>query len=74
MNQVVKACCIIHNMVVKRRMRDYTGTARFRLRKEESSLPSDVLLVTRGENTYDRARFWREFVDPIENATCNRAL
>lgn len=33
---------------------------------EETEIPS-VSIVPHNEDTYEQAKFWREFIDPIEN-------
>ncbi|CDF36381.1 unnamed protein product [Chondrus crispus] len=69
MNSIVRACCILHNNIVKSRLHTYNGTAALRFTDEETTLPSDIQIVSTGEGTYEQATFWRKYIDPIEKTT-----
>lgn len=69
MNSIVKACCILHNMIVKRRKHLYTGTKSLQFVDEDTGLPSEVSIVTRGEGTYEQAAFWRKLLTQSKTQT-----
>lgn len=60
--EVVKACCIIHNMVAVER--GYEGTMQFKKELEEEENDIELERVVRPECRYEQARMWREeFID-----------
>lgn len=68
MNNIVKTCCIIHNMIVKHRMSQYSGTQCLYIDDNECSLTSDIRVISRGRQSYEQAAFWRDFIDPFESS------
>lgn len=76
LNKVVKACAIIHNMVVEHRKDTYSGTTNIRGYEEEieQNLPIKLEDVLRPESTYEQALFWREALDPTEDAVQHSLL
>lgn len=67
MNYIVKACCIIHNMICEERKDQYSGTTNIRIESEEDRMPIEVSLVTDSSCTYEQAAIWRCDVDKIED-------
>ena len=69
MEYVVKACCILHNMIAAER--GYTGTAKFRLAEDMDlqNLPISLQHIRRPSSTYEQAQIWRMHLDPIEDRT-----
>jgi Plant transposon protein len=58
MEDVIYACCIIHNMVVECRRESYSGTRNARVTDLQAYVGSHVSLVTEPENLREASMFW----------------
>ncbi|PXF46294.1 hypothetical protein BWQ96_03950 [Gracilariopsis chorda] len=76
LNMVVKACCVIHNMICNSRKESYTGTTKVAYTDEklDQMRSVDFEKVKRPASTYKQALLWREYLDPIEDTEAHRLL
>jgi hypothetical protein len=66
MGQVVKTCCILHNLIVTYRKDQYKGSAAFYLDISVTVLPTDIERLV-GHNEESLWRYWRNNVDWVES-------
>ncbi|PXF49586.1 hypothetical protein BWQ96_00656 [Gracilariopsis chorda] len=76
LNMVLKACCVIHNMICDSRNESYTGTTNVAFTDEEleQMRSVDFKKLKRPASTYEQALLWREYVDPIEDPEAHPLL
>jgi Plant transposon protein len=67
MTTAATACVIIHNMIVSQRRDKYNGTQNIRLPKDDTRMPTEVLLVRMPHTCYEQAKFWRAHFDDCED-------
>lgn len=72
---IVKACCIIHNMVCKSRRSRCTGTTNVFAEDEDllQSLPILLEEFHHPESTYEQETVWRKYIDGTEDAAQAKA-
>jgi Plant transposon protein len=67
MNNVVKACIIIHNMICEERRESYTGTINVGVNNPTSSA-SELIPYKSVQSENEQVAHWRDCVDHIENS------
>jgi Plant transposon protein len=74
MEDVMYACCIIHNMVVESRKESYTGTRHARLINLQACLGSSATLITEPEDLREASLFWASRLDEEESPRIQKEL
>ncbi len=75
MEIIVKACCIIHNMISAHR--GYRGTMKFREEldeQERQTRPISMRRILRPQSTYDQALLWRNLLDNMEDPSHHKCF
>jgi Plant transposon protein len=74
MSDIVDCCVVLHNMIVRVRKRNYTGTANLRL-VEDGALPLSVSRIFQnGDRVEEHGEFWRATVANVDNSNHHHQL
>jgi hypothetical protein len=74
MNKIVKACIVIHNMIVSHRRPEYTGTKNIRLPAEAADKQSTMVFLQSCQSSEEQFSYWRSHISSIEDADEHKAL
>jgi Plant transposon protein len=65
---VVRTCCILHNMIVRARRSKYTGTRLVRFAEDETRPPADIRRKDTPRTRKQQIDRWSDLSDGIESA------